>query len=288
LEYPRTLKQQIIKELLDMASFTGKLQDFYQLVGPKIRNDIASMTKNKKTELGNICQHCKEKNELDSAHLHGRSRKSIIKTVLENYKIDNGEYEVPNLHQLITEVKEAHIPIEENFLFLCKKCHLKYDKMIKVNNLKTIKQRNNHSNNKRTNQNIIPQKGEEFTEKEIQVQFNIRNSGGIRPSRKNMIIVLINSYFSEKQGGYENEINENSGFVYHVGEGEEDQKMVRNNKSILESEQNGYIMLYFDKPISNKLIYRFPVKYDSWKDDRQKNARGELRNVIIFKLKIIS
>ncbi len=36
-----------------MASFTGELQDFYDIVLPKIRNNIASMTKKKKIELRN-------------------------------------------------------------------------------------------------------------------------------------------------------------------------------------------------------------------------------------------
>jgi len=138
------------------------------------------------------------------------------------------------------------------------------------------------------NQKIIPQKGDEFTEKELYTQFRVRNSGGIRPSVKNKVIVLINSFFSEKQGGYENEINEKSGFVYHVGEGEGNQEMKRNNKSIYESKQNGYTLLYFDKPEPNKIIYRFQVEYDSKKSDKQKNSAGIRRNVILFKLKIIN
>ena len=134
---------------------------------------------------------------------------------------------------------------------------------------------------------IIPQKGDEFTEKELQLQFNVGNRGGIRPSNKNRIIILINSFFSEKQGGYKNGIDEKTGFVYYVGAGEGDQKMTRNNKSIFESQYNGYTLLYFDKPEQNRLIYRFQVKYDSWKSDEQVNSIVKSRNVIIFKLKII-
>jgi len=394
-----------------MASFTGKLQDFYDIVLPKIRKNIASMTKKKKIELGYICQHCHQKNELDSAHKHGRSLKDIVKNVLEYYKIENGEYFVPDLHQLILKIIGEHIPIENNFWFLCKKCHIKYDSTSSVNNEIDIDSRINEKDNSLTerikenmesdyeqvflqlissnsnlkdclkklfvkfpdtiitsthlrkiwekqfpnenskkvtdylwhlekegvliktsrsnykssneiqsnvehqsksvkkvskirniinqfskktkskntvNQKIIPHKGEEFTEKELYTQFRVRNSGGIRPSVKNKVVVLINSYFSEKQGGYENETNEKSGFVYHVGEGEGNQEMKRNNKSIYESKQNGYAILYFDKPEPNKIIYRFQAEYDSWKSDRQKNAHGTPRNVILFKLKIIN
>jgi len=76
--------------------------------------------------------------------------------------------------------------------------------------------------------------------------------------------------------------------VYHVGEGKGNQKMARNNKSILESKQNGYTLLYFEKPEQNRLFYRFKAEYDSWKSEKQTNSIGEYRKVIIFKLKIIS
>lgn len=283
------------QEIGYVASFTGELEDFHHIVGPKIRNDIASMTKKRKSELEYICQHCNQKNELDSAHKHGRSRKDIIKNVLENYKTVDEKYVVSNLHQLIREIKDAHIPIESNFLFLCKKCHIKYDTKFHVSDevqIKTSYQRKSIKQIEQVktvvNQGIIPQKGEEFTEKELYEQFQVRNSGGIRPSRKNKVIILINSFFSEKQGGYEDEISGDSEFVYYVGEGEGEQKMVRNNKSIFESKQNGYTLLYFDKPEQNRLFYRFQVEYDSWNQDKQANSMGEYRKVIIFKLKIIS
>lgn len=110
-----------------MTKFEGTLQDFHLLVGPKIRNDVATLTKKKKTALQNICQKCNKKSELDAAHIHGRSRKDIIKIVLDKYKSDDGKYLILNLHTVIEEIKKEHIPIEKNFLFLCKKCHREYD-----------------------------------------------------------------------------------------------------------------------------------------------------------------
>ncbi len=110
-----------------MAKFEGGLQDFHVLVGPKIRNDVATITKKKKPELNSICQKCNAHAELDAAHIHGRTRKDIIKIVLENYKSDDGQYLVPNLHKVIEEIKAEHIPVEKNFYFLCKKCHREYD-----------------------------------------------------------------------------------------------------------------------------------------------------------------
>ncbi len=113
--------------------------------------------------------------------------------------------------------------------------------------------------------------------------------GKIRPSKENKIIVLMSSYFSVNmdQGNYQNRIDKKNGIVYHVGEGEENQKMVRNNKSILESKSKGYRMFYFIKSSQNNIIFKFEVEYDSWAHERQVNSKGNDRQVIVFKLKII-
>lgn len=133
----------------------------------------------------------------------------------------------------------------------------------------------------------IPKFAEEFTEKKLYAEFQVRNNGGIRPTRKNRAIILINSFFSDYQGGYEDGVDEKTGFVYYVGEGDKDQKMVRNNKSILESKQKGYTLLYFEKPKRDTLIFKFPLEYVSWSYKKQINFQGILRQVIVFKLKII-
>ncbi len=110
-----------------MVKFEGTLQDFHLFIGPKIRNDVATLTKKKKNELHNICQKCNENKKLDTAHIHGRSGKDIIEIVMSKYKSDNGQYVVSNLHTVMKEIKTEHLPIEKNFYFLCKKCHLAYD-----------------------------------------------------------------------------------------------------------------------------------------------------------------
>ena len=91
-------------------------------------------------------------------------------------------------------------------------------------------------------------------------KFQVKNSGGIRPTVKNKAIILINSFFSEHRGGYKDYIDEKEGFVYLVGEGEGNQDLVRNNKSILESQYNGFILLYFEKHVQNKLVFILPNK----------------------------
>jgi hypothetical protein len=131
-----------------MAKFEGNLQDFHILVGPKIRNDVATITKKKKSELNSICQKCNAHAELDAAHIHGRSRKDIIKIILENYKSDDDQYSVPNLHKVIEEIKTEHIPVENNFYFLCKQCHREYDSISTASGEKSKKLHHRPTTNK--------------------------------------------------------------------------------------------------------------------------------------------
>lgn len=106
----------------------GTVQVFHDLIGPKIRNIIAVITKKKKIELNYICQKCNQKHELDAAHTHERSRRGIIEKVLDNYKIDDGTLHIDDLHKVLDEIMNSHYPLENNFLFLCKSCHNEYDK----------------------------------------------------------------------------------------------------------------------------------------------------------------
>jgi len=138
------------------------------------------------------------------------------------------------------------------------------------------------------NQSLLPQKDQKFTEKQLHDKFHVRNSGGIRPTIKNKSIILINSYFSDRKLGCKNTIDESSGFVYLVGEGKQDQEFIRNNKHVLKSKQKGFSLLYFEKPKEDELIFKYLLEYDSWKFDNQKNSEGMYRQVILFKLKIIT
>ncbi len=271
--------------------FEGSIQDFHIFIGPKIKNNIATLTKQKKTDLRYICQECFQKHELDAAHRHGTSRKQIIEKVLENYKILENRVKIDDLKRVNEEIINAHKPIDRVFRFLCKKCHSEYDQIPKIQSIsKNISTENNSkpTSSKIRNSDIIPKLGEVFTEQQLHDKFQIRNTGGIRPTIKNKSIILINSCFSERQGGYKNHVDENEGFVYHVGESEGEQEFVRNNRSLLESKQNGVILLYFEKTSRDKLIFRHVLEYDSFSYKIQKNSKDIDRRVIVFKLKIIS
>ena len=109
-----------------MATFIGTEDEFNTFIGPRMRNKIPPLTRAAKAAANNICQHCGRKvAELDAAHVHGRERKEIIHSVLEKYRAGDS-YSV-NLQTFEREFVNAHYPIEETFLFLCKDCHNDYD-----------------------------------------------------------------------------------------------------------------------------------------------------------------
>jgi hypothetical protein len=110
-----------------MANLNCSLEEFYNIIGPRIKNDVAAVTKQKKNQLGLICKHCNTKvNELDAAHKHDSSRREIIKTILNEYESE-GKYSIPDLQTVLDKIKDHH-KTNDVFIFLCKECHRKYDK----------------------------------------------------------------------------------------------------------------------------------------------------------------
>lgn len=112
-----------------MAEIICTLEEYHKFIGPRIRNVIQSMTKKRKRELNHICQHCKKETELEAAHIKEKTRKMIIDNILKKY-IDkkNTKLLKLDLKKVEDEIINAHKPIDKYFLFLCAKCHLKYDR----------------------------------------------------------------------------------------------------------------------------------------------------------------
>lgn len=128
-------------------------------------------------------------------------------------------------------------------------------------------------------------KNQIFTNRELQSKFGVGTNGGIRTNRKKMVILLINSVSSKNN--YENKIDPNGEFVYYMGQGQNDQTITRNNKTVAQSKERGYTILYFEKPKPNNYIYRFPVEYVSYLSLERSNIHKKMRTVIRFKLKIL-
>ena len=129
-----------------------------------------------------------------------------------------------------------------------------------------------------------PVEGEHFTDDDIQKRFLVQHRGKIRFTHKHNFVILIDSDSSN----YNDTVNEESGEITYNGTGEEDQGFdsgvgkfnvnVRNKKSVL---------LYFQKPEKNKIIFKYIVKYESHFYKTEKNLVGKDRRVIKFRLKII-
>ena len=133
----------------------------------------------------------------------------------------------------------------------------------------------------------IPKQGERFTEEQLQRKYNVANMGGIRPTNRHRAIILINSYFAETRGGYKDGIDEENGMITYTGHGEGYQVLTRNNKSLAESKQKGYTLLYFEKRAPNELVFCHRAEYVSRGFAMEKNSQGKKRQVIKFNLKII-
>ena len=107
-----------------MASFVGTNKEFRRYIGPRLRNLVQQITKNHKAEVS-ACEHCGTKDNLESAHVHGRDRNEIIDLVLDE-NTHNGIATV-DIGMFEERFKEEHHPLEKSILILCRSCHKKYD-----------------------------------------------------------------------------------------------------------------------------------------------------------------
>ncbi len=111
-----------------MTQLICSIQEYHKYIGPRIRNAIQAMTKKEKKRLNHICQHCKQKAELEAAHINGKNRKIIIEKILTEYMTDKRNNIIQiDLKEIEDKIISAHKPINKFFVFLCAKCHIKYD-----------------------------------------------------------------------------------------------------------------------------------------------------------------
>lgn len=77
--------------------------------------------------------------------------------------------------------------------------------------------------------------------------------------------------------------------VIYTGTGEKNQKFGTDIVSVCNSKVKdpNSVLLYFEKPVTGKYIFKFPVKYVSHYEDEEPNAQNIVRRVIKFKLKIL-
>lgn len=106
--------------------FEGDIDGFNYFIGPKWRNAIQALTKAAKKQQM-YCECCGAKKTLEAAHRNGFERIDIIKNILkDNYEIAPDKYRV-DLVEFEEKFKQAHLPLESVFYFLCADCHDIYD-----------------------------------------------------------------------------------------------------------------------------------------------------------------
>jgi ribosomal protein L37AE/L43A len=111
-----------------MANFTGTKTELHRHLGSRFTNLVQKIARKHKTKTA--CQHCGGLANLEAAHVHGRSRPSIVNLVASEYTKDS----VVSFNFVEFEKKfiAQHNPIEKTIIFLCRSCHQKYDNPAKT------------------------------------------------------------------------------------------------------------------------------------------------------------
>ena len=126
--------------------FVGSFKAFLRFVGPFCKNYVNSITKKERSKHKGICEYCKKKAELQSAHKDGEDRPIIIKAILEaHFKKAEDYYEV-DLSVFEKMFKDAHLPVEDHIFFLCDECHGIYDRGSGITTTDILLKRKNTTN----------------------------------------------------------------------------------------------------------------------------------------------
>lgn len=150
-----------------MGTFIGSKLEFKKYFGGYCRNKVHEITNPNRKSRNGICEYCKNKAELQAAHLQGFERVKLIDLLLDVFfKKGDDEYLV-DLDTFEKEFIKAHQPIDKNFHFLCHKCHAKYDKDV-LSEAEILQEKNNYSNKS----NII----EKISKKTLCLDNNIKNT----------------------------------------------------------------------------------------------------------------
>ena len=131
----------------------------------------------------------------------------------------------------------------------------------------------------------VPRKGERFSDEELHARFGVPMQGGIRVSRKNRCIVLVNH--AGDGMGYANE-DRGAGILY-MGQnsdrlGVQDQEMSGSNLALSRSKDEEYAVLYFVKE-GDTATFDSRVEYDSHEFEPEISGGGRHRIAIKFSLR---
>ncbi len=109
-----------------MAIFEGTIREFHTYLGPRIRNAVNLFARRERLARGGVCEDCGRAGQtLQSAHVHGKGRRTIIEAVLSDYAVEDGVR--CDLAAVEKKILDTHGPVAEAFKFLCDDCHRRYD-----------------------------------------------------------------------------------------------------------------------------------------------------------------
>jgi hypothetical protein len=133
--------------------------------------------------------------------------------------------------------------------------------------------------------------GEEIRRRTLHEEYGGRRQGGISPSLAAPVVMLFTDPSRGHQHGYYDGWDEDGLFNY-TGEGQVgDQKMVQGNKTILNHIEDGRKLHLFAGVSSGVVSYVGEFELDDelpWHWSDELDTMGELRSVIMFRLKPIS
>src|SRR5580692_9185630 len=109
-----------------MATFKGTIREFHAYLGPRIRNAVNLYARRERLARGGVCEDCGRAGQtLQSAHVHGKGRRTIIEAVLSDYAVEEGVR--CDLAAVEKKVLDTHGPVADAFKFLRDDCHRRYD-----------------------------------------------------------------------------------------------------------------------------------------------------------------
>lgn len=109
-----------------MATFSGTIEEFDKFIGPRLRNLVqTSIARKHRVKVGK-CEVCGCKKDLESAHVHGRERRVLLRQACADYMVDGNVLNV-DLELVEQKFRELHLPVKDTFKILCKSCHKDYD-----------------------------------------------------------------------------------------------------------------------------------------------------------------
>jgi hypothetical protein len=127
-----------------MAKFEGTFEEFEKFIGPTTNKLVTKLGKELKKSQRSCQNHvlgehtsnseyCGKYKGLDTAHFsHNKlDRKSMIKNILNEHFANENSYSV-DLNLFLSYYEQAHLPLSDNLIMLCRKHHSAYDKKYKV------------------------------------------------------------------------------------------------------------------------------------------------------------